>query len=48
MPEIIELLNKISAAKGAEFTEGLVAGINLTTPAKPDTEPEEENETASK
>ena len=45
MPEIIELLNKISAAKGPEFTEGLVVGINLTTPAKPDTE--EENETAS-
>ena len=39
MPEIIELLNKISAAKGPEFTEGLVVGINLTTPAKP-----EENE----
>ena len=39
MPEIIELLNKISAAKGPEFTEGLVVGINLTTPDKP-----EENE----
>ena len=40
MPEIIELLNKISAAKGPEFTEGLVAGINLTTATKPE-EPEE-------
>lgn len=47
MPEIIDMLNKISAAKGQEFTEGLVAGINLTTPAKPDTDPEEENETPS-
>lgn len=45
MAEIIDLLNKISAAKGPEFTEGLVAGINLTTPDKPD--PEEENETPS-
>ena len=36
MPEIIELLNKISAAKGPEFTEGLVVGINLATPDKPE------------
>lgn len=38
MPEIIELLNKISAAKGPEFTEGLVVGINLATPDKPESE----------
>ena len=41
MSEVIDLLNKISAAKGPEFTEGLVIGINLTT-AKPDTEEPEE------
>ena len=40
MPDTIDLLNKISAVKGKEFAEGLVAGINLTTATKPE-EPEE-------
>ena len=44
--EEIDLINKIRTARGDDFTEGFLAGINLTTPAKPDTE--EENETASK
>ena len=37
MPEnIVDILNKISAAKGPEFAEGFVAGVNLTTPVKKD------------
>ena len=42
MPEIIDLLNKITEAKGPEFTEGLVVGVNLTTPEKK--EPKEDNQ----
>ncbi len=37
--EQIDLINKIRTARGDDFTEGFLAGINLTTPAKP-----EENE----
>ena len=28
---ILETLNKLTEAKGAEFTEGLIAGINIGT-----------------
>jgi hypothetical protein len=39
MPEdIVNIINKISEAKGEAFAEGFVAGINLTTPAKKDEE----------
>jgi hypothetical protein len=39
MPEqIVDILNAITAAKGAEFTEGFVAGVNLTTPEKKEAE----------
>jgi hypothetical protein len=39
MPEkIVDILNAISAAKGAEFAEGFVAGVNLTTPDKKQTD----------
>lgn len=32
MPEkIIEVLNKLTEAKGAAFTEGLIAGISIGT-----------------
>lgn len=42
MPEkIVDILNAITEAKGAAFTEGFVAGINLTTPEK---KPEQEQE----
>lgn len=35
MPDkIVNILNAISKAKGAEFAEGFVAGVNLTTPDK--------------
>lgn len=35
MPDkIVNILNAISEAKGAEFAEGFVAGVNLTTPEK--------------
>lgn len=35
MPEqIVDILNRISEAKGPEFVEGFVAGVNLTTPEK--------------
>ena len=39
--EEIDLINKIRAARGDDFTEGLVVGINLTTPAKPEESEEE-------
>ena len=33
MPEnVIEILNRITAAKGEAFAEGFVAGVNLVTP----------------
>lgn len=33
MPEaIVDILNKITEARGAEYTKGFVDGINLTTP----------------
>lgn len=32
---ILKLLNQISEAKGAEFTEGLVTGINMMAPRQP-------------
>ena len=39
MPEkIVDILNAISAAKGPEFAEGFVAGVNLTTAEKKQTE----------
>lgn len=32
MPEqIVDILNKITEAKGAAFAEGFVAGVNLVT-----------------
>lgn len=35
MPEkVVDILNAITAAKGEAFTEGFVAGINLTTQEK--------------
>lgn len=47
MPDIIDILNKITAAKGPEFTEGLVVGINLTTPRTPDPEPQQSGDTTA-
>lgn len=36
MPEnVVEILNKITAAKGEAFAEGFVAGVNLVTPEDP-------------
>lgn len=33
MPEtVVEILNRITAAKGEAFAEGFVAGVNLVTP----------------
>ena len=29
--QVIETLNKLSAVKGREYTEGLIAGINIGT-----------------
>lgn len=29
--QILDVLNKLSEAKGPEFTEGLIAGINIGT-----------------
>ena len=35
MPDkIVNILNAITEAKGEEFAEGFVAGVNLTTPDK--------------
>ena len=35
MPEqIVNILNKIVEAKGAEYAKGFVDGVNLTTPEK--------------
>jgi hypothetical protein len=35
MPEqIVDIINKITAAKGAEYAKGFVDGVNLTTPEK--------------
>lgn len=39
MPECIEVVNKLIETRGEDFAKGFLAGINLTTPAKP-----EENE----
>lgn len=44
MSEVIDLLNRVTEAKGPEFTEGLIAGINLATPKKKDGEEDEEKE----
>lgn len=41
MPEkIVDILNAITEARGEAFTEGFVAGINLTTPEKKEAEQE--------
>lgn len=35
MPDkIVNILNAITEAKGEEFAEGFVVGVNLTTPDK--------------
>ena len=41
--EEIDLINKIRTARGDDFTEGFLVGINLAATIK-----NEENETASK
>lgn len=41
MPEaIVNILNAITEAKGEEFAEGFVAGVNLTTSKKKEEKPE--------
>lgn len=35
---ILDTLNKLTKAKGAEFTEGLIAGINIGTAKVAETE----------
>lgn len=35
---ILDTLNKLTEAKGAEFTEGLIAGINIGTAKVAETE----------
>lgn len=43
MPEVIvDIVNAIAEAKGPEFAEGLVAGINLATKERKEEEEGEE------
>jgi len=45
MPEkVVNILNAISRAKGEEFAEGFVAGVNLTTPDRMNREDENKSE----
>lgn len=40
--EVIEIIGKIAEKRSKDFAAGLVAGINLTTPDKEDSEEKEE------